>query len=623
VPPPEGGGGAAARRVQEESAPMPARTPLHEMTRDLAAVAAGRSPADLVLRAGRWVNVCSGEILPDTDVAICGCRIAYCGPQAEGLIGPATQVIDAEGTYLVPGLLDAHMHVESTLLNVRHFASAVLPHGTTCAFLDPHEIANVLGLPGVRLILDESRSTRMQVYVQIPACVPAAPGLETSGARIGPEDVAEGMTWDGVIGLGEVMNYLGVAAGDEMLHAEIAAALRAGGRVGGHYASPTLDRTFHAYAASGPSDCHEGTRAKDVIARVRQGMAAMIRESSAWRDLAAQLPAITERGLDPRHVLLCTDDRHVGTLLRDGHMDDVVRRAIAAGVPAMTAIRMATLHTAEHFGVARDVGCIAPGRYADILLVEDLDRFEAACVIAAGEVVARRGRILIEPQPFAYPDAVRNSLHVGRALSSSDFVLPVSTTRSAVPCHVIEVEEGQAATGKRIDEIPVRRGVLSPAAEGDVAFLAVIERHRASGRIGRGLVRGFRLAKPCAVASTVAHDSHNLIVLGTDAELMAAAANRVVELGGGIALFRGETEIASLPLPIAGLMSESPMEEVAAQAERIHQGLRDCGCRIGDALMTLSLLALPVIPRLRLTDRGLIDVETFRVVPLFADGHNR
>lgn len=332
----------------------------------------GRRPADLVIRDGRWVNVCSGEIIEHTDIAILGSRIAYCGPDTDSMIGEKTKIIEAEGRYLVPGLLDAHMHVESSMLTVSQFARAVLPHGTTGAFIDPHEIANVLGLTGMKLMSEEARLTPMQIYLQVPSCVPSAPGLETAGASIGKNEVAEAMTWPEVIGLGEVMNYPGVAAGDETLHAEIAETLKAGKVVGGHYASPDLGLLFHAYAAGGPSDDHEGTRQEDTIARVRQGMYSMLRQGSAWHDVVAQLPAITEQGVDPRHVLLCTDDRHPGTLLSDGHMDDVVRLAIREGIAPLTAIQMATLNTAEHFGVADDLGCIAPGRYADILILSDL-----------------------------------------------------------------------------------------------------------------------------------------------------------------------------------------------------------------------------------------------------------
>ncbi|HEU68208.1 MAG TPA: adenine deaminase, partial [Candidatus Acetothermia bacterium] len=376
------------------------RRPLHEVTRDLVAVARGHRPADLVVRDGRWVNVNSGEIIDHTDIAVASARIAYCGPDTGAMVGPRTRVIDAQGRYLVPGLLDAHVHIESSMLGATEFARAVLPHGTTGVFADPHEIANVLGLRGVRLILDEAERTPLRVYGQVPSCVPAAPGLETAGADLGPDEVAEALGWPDVVGLGEVMNYPGVVAGEEGVHAKISAALRAGKVVGGHYASPDLGRAFHAYAAGGPADCHEGTRPEDAVARVRQGMRAILRQGTAWQDLLAGVRGAREARIDLRHVLLCTDDRHAETILTQGHMDDVVRLAIEAGIPPVVAVQMATVNTAEHFGVARDVGSLAPGRWADILLVPDLARFSADVVIVGGEVVCEGGKVV---RPFLPP----------------------------------------------------------------------------------------------------------------------------------------------------------------------------------------------------------------------------
>lgn len=596
---------------------MPKRIPFHELTRDLVDVAAGRRPADLVFRDGRWVNVCSGEIIEHTDVAISGSRIAYCGPDARSVIGPTTEVIEAKGRYLVPGLLDAHVHVESSMLTITQFARAVLPHGTTGAFIDPHEIGNVLGLTGVHLMIDEAQKTPMQIYVQVPSCVPSAPGLETTGGRIGAEDVAEALSWPGVIGLGEVMNYPGVAAGDEGLHAEIAETLKAGKVVGGHYASPDLGASFHAYAAAGPGDCHEGTRVEDVLARVRQGMVAMLRQGSACHDVAVQLPTITKQGIDPRHVLLCTDDRHPGTLLNDGHMDDVVRLAIAEGVPPLTAIQMATLNTAEHFGVARDVGCIAPGRYADILIVSDFERLAIDLVFAAGELVAESGKMAIPSPPLTYPEAATGSVHLARPLRPSDFVVPAPVEDGRVRARVIGVVENQVITRATSAELPVKGGHVLPDLGQDVVLLAVVERHHATGEISHGFVNGFGLKERCALASTVAHDAHHLIVMGTDPAAMARAANRVAEMNGGVCLVKDDQIAAAIPLPIAGLMSDQPVEIVAQQAEDLHEGLRACGCLLNNAFMNLSFLALPVIPELRLTDLGLVNVGEQALVELF------
>jgi len=599
---------------------VPERTPLHEMTRGLSAVAAGRRPADLVIRDGRWVNVHSGEIVDGTTVATYHCRIAACGPDVEPTIGPETTVLDAGGRYLVPGLLDAHVHVESSMMTVGRFAETVLPRGTTGAFIDPHEIANVLGLEGVRWMADEARTTPMRIYVQVPSCVPAAPGLETNGAAIGPEDIAEAMTWDGVIGLGEVMNYPGVASGDEGIHATIAAALNGGGVIGGHYASDDLGVLFRAYAAGGPSDDHEGTRPEDVTARVRLGMAAILRDGTACRNVAAQARAVTEGGIDPRHILLCTDDRHPGTLLHDGHMDDVLRTAIRAGIPPMTAIQMATLNTAEHFGVARDIGSIAPCRFADLLIVEDLEAFDADEVVAAGTLVARGGELIVAAEPFVYPPKVRASVRIPAPLAQADFEVRAPAGVDIVSCRVIRRIDGQVLTEQEIHTFPVEGAIVVP--QGDVAHLAVVERHRGTGRIGRGFVAGFGFSGACALAATVAHDSHNLLVVGSDPRSMAVAANRIVDISGGFCLVIDEATVAEIPLPIAGLMSDAPAAKVATWTDELQRALSDCGCEVADALTALSFLALPVIPRLRLTDLGLVDVDAFAIVPLFVGDDN-
>jgi len=317
------------------------------ITRELVDVAMGRIPADLVIRGGRWICVQSGEIIPDTDIAVKGERIAYVGPDAGHTIGSQTQVIDAAGRYLCPGLLDGHMHVESGMLTVTEFVRAVIPHGTTGMFVDPHEIANVFGLNGVRLMVEEAALQPIHVWVQVPSCVPSAPGLETPGSNLGPEEVAEAMTWDGVIGLGEMMNFPGVIGSDERMHAEMAETRLRGKVTGGHYASPDLSLPFHGYAAGGPEDDHEGTRMEDAVARVRQGMKVMLRYGSAWHDVAEQVRAVTEAGLDPRHFILCTDDSHSATLVGEGHMNRALKHAIQQGLSPLTAIQMATINTAN------------------------------------------------------------------------------------------------------------------------------------------------------------------------------------------------------------------------------------------------------------------------------------
>lgn len=594
---------------------MSERKAWHEVSQQLVDVAMGRRPADRVLRNGRLLNVYSGEIIPHTDVAICGSRIAYVGNDASHTIGAKTEVIEVNGRYLLPGLCDGHMHVESGMITVTEFARAVIPHGTTSMFIDPHEIANVLGLAGVKLMHDEAAVQPINVYVQVPSCVPSAPGLETPGASIGPDDVAEAMRWPHIIGLGEMMNFPGVYHNDPKMHAEMAATMKAGKTVGGHYASLDLGRPFHGYVAGGPADDHEGTRLEDAVARVRQGMKAMLRLGSAWYDVASQVKAITELGLDSRNFILCTDDCHSGTLVEEGHMDRVVRHAIAQGLNPITAVQMATLNTAEHFGVARDVGSIAPGRYADMIITSDLPTLPIELVIAAGEVVAENGRLLIDMPAYSYPHTAKNTVNLGRELTPGDFDIPASG--DSVKVRVIGVVENQAPTRALERILPIREGLVQMDATQDVCQIALVEHHQGTGGVVNGFVAGFGFDQPCAIASTVAHDSHHMVVVGTSKSDMAQAANRLGEVGGGVVVYRDGEEIALVELPIAGLMSNERAEVVAEKAGQMVQAFGDCGCQLNNAYMQLSLLALVVIPDLRISDLGLVDVNQFEVVDLF------
>jgi adenine deaminase len=580
-------------------------------------VCMGRTPADLVIRGGRWVNVYSGEIIPSTDVAIIAGRIAFVGGDAGHAIGQETRIIEAQGRYLVPGLCDGHMHVESGMVTVSEFARAVIPHGTTTMFIDPHEIANVLGLAGVKLMHDEAMGLPINVLVQMPSCVPSAPGLETAGATLDQKDVAEAMSWPNIIGLGEMMNFPGVTSKDQKMLAEIAATQMAGKTVGGHFASPDLGLAFHAYAAGGPADDHEGTRTEDAVARVRQGMRAMLRLGSAWYDVAQQVKAVTERGLDPRNFILCTDDSHSGTLVKEGHMDRVVRHAIAQGLKPVTAIQMATLNTAQHFGLEREIGSIAPGRRADIIISSDLVQLPIEEVVAGGKTLARGGKLTAEIAPFKYPESAKGTVRLGRKIIARDFDIAAPRGASEVRARVIGVIENQAPTKALEFTLPVRQGLVEMDRERDVCQIALIERHRGTGKLVNGFVSGFGYSTECAVASTVAHDSHQMIVVGTSKEDMALAANRLGEVGGGVTVYSKGKELALVELPIAGLMSDEPAEIVAGKAQRMVDAMSACGAKINNAFMQHSLLALVVIPELRISDLGLIDVRRFERTELF------
>jgi adenine deaminase len=580
----------------------------------LVAVAAGRAPADLVIRQGIWVNVHTRECLPGHDIAIIAGRIAFVGPSAAHCTGPDTEVIEANGRYMIPGLCDAHMHIESGMLTPAEFARAVIPHGTTSMFTDPHEIANVLGLDGVRMMHDEALMQPVNIFTQMPSCAPSAPGLETTGYEITAEDVAEAMSWPGIIGLGEMMNFPGVSNADPKMLAEIAATQRAGKTVGGHYASPDLGPAFAAYVAGGPADDHEGTCESDAIARVRQGMRSMMRLGSAWYDVESQITAVTEKGLDPRNFILCTDDCHSGTLVNDGHMNRVVRHAIACGCDPLVALQMATINTATHFGLERDIGSLTPGRRADVILTTDLTELPIDHVIARGKTVSINGECIVDCPHYDWPDSARGTVHLGHQLTETDFEIPAPDGANTARANVIGVVENQAPTKALKADLPVRDGLVE--GDGPVCQISLVERHRATGGVTNAFVSGFGYTGSMAMASTVAHDSHHMIVVGTDRAQMALAANRLADVGGGITIFKDGTELALVKLPIAGLMSDSPATEVAAQAEQMMQAMRDCGCDLNNAYMQHSLLALVVIPELRISDLGLVDVRTFKKIPL-------
>jgi len=587
-----------------------------KLTRALVDVAMGRVPADLVIQNGKWVSVQSGEIIPASDIAIKDGHIAYVGGDASHTIGRKTKVIDAKERYLVPGLLDGHMHVESGMVTVTEFVRAVAVRGTTGMFIDPHEMANVFGLKGVKLMLDEAQKQPIHVWVQMPSCVPSSPGFETPGARIGPKEVAQAMKWKGIIGLGEMMNYPGVARGDKDMLEEMSITHANDKTIGGHYASPDLGLPFHGYVAGGAEDDHEGVHLEDAVERVRQGMKAMLRYGSSWHDVASQVGAITHLGMDSRRFMLVTDDSHAQTISHDGHMDRVLRHAIEQGLDPVTALQMMTINTAEHFGLSREMGMIAPGRWADVVIVKDLNNFNADVVIAKGQVIAEHGKWKGSLPKFTYPSWVMKSVKLKRPLKAEDFALQVKGQKSNVKANVIGVIENQAPTRHLTFDVRPANGEIKVDMERDIIKVALVERHRGTGEVRMGLVSGFGFDSKCAIASTVAHDSHHMLVAGTDEESMAVAANSLRRSGGGQVVVKNGKVIGQVTLKIAGLMSNEKADVVAKKAQTILEGFRACGCRLNNPNMQLSLLALVVIPELRISDKGLVDVTKFNFVPV-------
>ncbi len=592
---------------------MPSST---KLTRTLVDVAMGRVSADLVIRNGKWVCVQTGEIIPGSDIVIKDGHVAYVGEDARHAIGKETQVIDAKGRYLVPGLLDGHMHVESGMVTVSEFVRAVAVRGTTGMFIDPHEIANVFGLKGVKLMADEAREQPIHVWVQMPSCVPSAPGLETPSVTIGPEEVEQAMQWKNIIGLGEMMNYPAVAQGNAKLLEEMSITHSHNKTIGGHYPSPDLGLSFHGYVASGAEDDHEGVHLEDAVERVRQGMKAMLRYGSSWHDVASQVGAITHIGLDPRRFILVTDDSHAQTISQEGHMDRVLRHAIAQGLTPMTALQMMTINTAEHFGLAREMGMIAPGRWADVVLVKDLNNFKADMVIAKGKVIAQNGKMTVDLPKRTYPAWATNSVKLKKTLQGSDFKIQVKTQKTIAKANIIGVIENQAPTRHLICDVPVVDGEIHADTRQDIGKIALVQRHGGKSGITLGLVSGFGLTSKCAVASTVAHDSHHMIVVGTDDDSMAVAANSLAKCGGGQVVVKNGKVIGQVQLKIAGLMSDERADVVAKKAGTVLKGFRSCGCQLNNPNMQLSLLALVVIPELRISDLGLVDVTKFKVVSL-------
>ncbi len=589
--------------------------PLEKITAELCDVAMGRRPAELVITGGRLVNVNTHEIQDGIDVAVYRGRIALVG-DARDCIGKETRVIEAEGHYLCPGFMDGHIHVESSMLSVSQYSETVVPHGTTAIFMDPHEIANVLGLKGVRLMMDEAASVPLRVYATVPSCVPAAPGLEDAGACLGPVDIAEALSWENMAGLGEMMNFPGVIAGDPAVHEEIAVTLRAGKPVTGHFSIPETGPMLNAYVAAGVRSCHESVRAEDAIAKMRLGLYTKIREGSAWHDLKEVIRALTEYRLSSRLALLVSDDTHPDTLVRLGHLDHIVRRAIEEGLNPISAIEMVTINTAECFQMGRDFGSIAPSKVADILLISDLTRVTVDKVIIGGELVASGGRMLTPSAPVTYPDWSKNTVNLGRRLTRDDFILKAAGER--VKVRVMQIEEAKVGTRATTADLAVRGGNVPADTTADIAKVALFERHRASGTRGLGFVRGFGL-KAGAVASTVAHDSHNLLIVGVDEDDMAFAGNTLALSGGGMLVVRDGKVLALLELPVAGLLTDRPVTEVQAQVARLDAAWKALGCELVSPFMTMALLGLPVLPELRISNRGLVDTLTFRLVDVFVD----
>ena len=562
---------------------------------DLVDIALGNKKADLVLKNVNLVNVCSGEIY-ETDIAIAHGLIAGLG-RYEGRLE-----IDAQDNYAVPGLIDGHTHIEMCMLSVREFAKAVVPRGTTAVVADPHEIANVLGIAGIRALLDDARTTALKVFCTAPSCVPSTDpslGLETSGATIDHTEIRKLLRMDGIIGLAEVMNYVGVIAKEEEVWEKMAIAKALKMPIDGH--APLLSgKELNAYVVSGAGSDHENTTYEESQEKLRLGMRVMVREGSVAKNLKKIAPLL--RTVDTRNCMLVTDgDRTPLDLKDEGYLDYVLRRAIEEGIDPVKAVQMCTINPAQWFKLDAEIGCIAPGKIADIVLLKNLETFEVEKVLVNGKPdFAQRSEY-----SFNYPQ-YRESVRIMR-VKPDEFVIE---QEGAIKARIIGLIEGELQTEELVEEIS---GIEIAR---DILEIGVLERHHYSGNMGLGFVKGFGL-KTGAIASTIAHDSHNIVVIGTNEEDMALACNRLKDIGGGIVLCNGEEVTSELKLPIAGLMSDNGLDYVMRKQKEMDDNISEMGCKLPAPFIAISFLALPVIPKLKITDKGLVDVAKREIVGVF------
>lgn len=564
---------------------------------EIIAYARGEKPVDLLLTHAKIINVFSGEIT-EGSIAIAGGWIVGIGDYQ------AAQVTDLSGRFVAPGFIDPHVHIESSMTCVSQFARAVVPHGTTTVVADPHEIANVFGILGIEYMLKSAENQPMNVYFSLSSCVPAT-SMETSGARLESVDLIPLMSHDRIVALAEMMNFPGVIQGDPGVLSKIGLARQYRKPVDGH--SPGLSgKELNAYIASGISSDHECTRADEAREKLMAGMHIFIRQGTGARNLQDLLPVVTSRTF--HRMMWCTDDRDPHDLLSEGHIDSLVRESIASGVDPIRAIQMATINPSEYFGFDH-LGAIAPGRHADIVVFSDLKAPVIEQVYCKGVSVAENGAMspdISVPETLALPRSMRVTL------KTLDFSIPLAGDR----IRVIEIVPNQLITGSMITTPTLFENTAISNPDRDILKIAAVERHIGSGNIGKGFVKGFGL-KRGAIASSVAHDSHNIIVVGTTDADMKAAVKAVVLMGGGLAVVSGGKPIAKLSLPIAGLMSPEPVHVIRDQLDRLLTCAHEIGSSLQNPFMTLSFLSLPVIPDLKITDKGLVDVGRFQIVPLF------
>jgi len=567
--------------------------------KELIAAAKGEQPVDCLFTNARIINVFSGEIISG-HIAVFGGYFVGIGDY------PAQETVDLKNRYVAPGFIDAHVHIESAMTSVSEFARAVVCRGTTTVVADPHEIANVMGTAGIDYMLQASENLPMNVFFTLPSCVPAT-NMETAGAVLGPDALKPFLDHDRIVGLGEMMNFPGVIFRDDAVIQKIKDTLAHQKPVDGH-APGLTGKDLNAYTAAGITRDHECTTPDEAMKKLRLGMQLMIREGTGAKNLKDLLPVINEKTAS--RVMWCTDDRHPGDICEQGHIDFIIRTAIQNGIDPITAIQIATVNPARYFGLAQ-LGAIAPGKRADMVVFSDLQNIAAEQVYSSGRLVAADGK-LIETVVSSGSVSCPSAMNVKP--DSIDFAIPAKKEK----IRVIELVPEQIITRQAVHEAKVENGFVISDTSADILKIAVVERHKGTGNIGKAFVSGFGIKKG-AIAGSVAHDSHNIIVVGTCDEDMKTAVERIIEMNGGLTAVCDRKVTAELPLPIAGLMSAAPLETVRNQMDAMINAVRVMGTSVPDPFMILSFLALPVIPELKLTDRGLFDVNQFTHVSLFVD----
>jgi len=567
----------------------------------------GKHPCDLKLENVNLVNVFSAEIYP-TNIYIKDKRIVSIDPDVKL---EAKEVIDCKGQYAVPGFIDSHMHFESTLLSPEALASVMVPQGTTTICADLMEIANVAGGPGLKSMLSSMSRLPYRMVIEVSSRVPTAPGLETTGAVLGAKEVDEILEWTESVSLGELDPSKILFVKDEYLQ-KVASTLQKRKIVNGH-AIGRLGQELNVYASSGISDDHECVNYEELIARLRLGMKVMVREGSSERNVDELMKAVVENGLDYDNLLFCTDDKHADEIRDEGHINYNVNRAIELGVPPIKAIQMATINAAKHFRVEDEIGSITPGRKADIILTENVNKIKPTMVIFEGKIVAKDGKLLEECKVGEYPQWIKETVKFKNPITPESFALKSKSNGNKTKVNLIELIDKQIINEWKTAELPVENGFIKNDVDNDILKLAVVERYGKTGGVGIGFVRGFGLKKG-ALAYSMSHDHHNIVSVGTNDEDMSVAVNAIHDMQGGLVAVDEGKIIAKMQLPIGGLMSEKSADEVMAEIANADEAARSLGCTISAPFMILSFISLPTVPNLGLTDMGLVDVLNHKLI---------